>query len=91
MLKKRCLFLIILVCLFAISAVSAAEISNETNIVANDDSSLIVESVNEDTLSVSLSEEDIQGSADNGTFTDLQKKIDAADENTTITLENDYA
>ena len=90
MLKKRYLFLILIVCLFAISAVSAAEISNETNMVANDDSSLIVESVNEDTLSVSLSEEKIQGSADNGTFTALQKKIDDASEGSIINLENNY-
>jgi len=89
-LKKRYLFLILLVCLFAISAVSAAKISNETNMVANDDSSLITESVNEDTLSVSLSEKEIQGSADNGTFTDLQKKINNANEGSIIYLENNY-
>ena len=89
--KKRYLFLIMIVCLFAVSAVSAEEISNETNIVANDDSSLMTESVNEDTLSVSLSEEEIQGSADNGTFTDLQKKINEASEGSIINLENNYA
>jgi hypothetical protein len=81
-----------LVCLFAISAVSATEISNETDVVANsDDSGLIAESVSEDTLSVSLSDDEIVGSADNGTFTDLQNKIDDADEGSTIYLENDYA
>ena len=90
MFKKRYLFLIIIICLLAISAVSAAEISNETNIVANDDSSLMTESVNEDTLSVSLSEEEIQGSADNGTFTALQEKINNAGADSTIYLENDY-
>ena len=80
-----------LICLFAISAVSATEMSNETNMLTNNhDSSLIVESVNEDTLSVSLSEEEIQGSADNGTFTALQKKINEASEGSIINLENNY-
>ena len=65
-----------LVFLFAVSAVSADEIGNETNLLANNhDSSLTAESISEDILSVSLSEEEIQGSADNGTFTALQKKI----------------
>ena len=51
MLKKKYLFLIILVCLFAVSAVSAEEMSNETNMLANDyDSSLTTESVDENIL-----------------------------------------
>ena len=88
MLKKRYLFLIILVFLFAVSAVSADEIGNETNLLANNhDSSLTAESISEDILSVSLSEEEIQGSADNGTFTALQKKIDDAPEGSTINLD----
>ena len=72
------MFLILIVCLFTLSAVSAEEIANETNTVANDDSSLIAESVNEDILSGFLSEEEIQGSAENGTFTDLQNRINNA-------------
>ena len=90
MLKKRYLFLIILVCLFAISAVSANEISNETNMVANDYDSSISESVNENTLSASLSEEEVQGSPDNGTFAALQEKINDAPEYSIINLENNY-
>ena len=51
MLKKRYLFLIILVCLFAVSAVSASEIGNDTNMLANNhDSSLTTESVDENIL-----------------------------------------
>ena len=90
MFKKRYLFLIIIICLLAISAVSAAEISNETNMVANDFNSSISESVNKAILSESLNENEIVGSADNGTFTALQKKINGASEGSIINLENDY-
>ena len=91
MIKKRYIFLILIVCLFAVSAVSGAEMGNDTNMEANnDDTGLMAESVNEDVLTVSLNEEEIQGSADNGTFTALQKKIDDAEEDSIIVLENDY-
>lgn len=73
--KKRYLFFALIICLFAISAVSAEEIANDN------DSGLIAESANEEYI----------GIADNGTFTDLQKKIDDANESSTIILENDYA
>ena len=76
-----------IVCLFAISTVSAEEICNET---ISQDSSLMTDSVSEYNLSISLTDNEIQGSADNGTFTDLQKKINNADVGSTITLENDY-
>ena len=90
-LKKRYLFLILIVCLFAVSAVSGAEIGNDTNMLENsDDSGLMAESVNEDVLAVYLNEEEIQGSADNGTFTALQKKINGASEGSIINLENNY-
>ncbi|WP_407415423.1 Ig-like domain-containing protein [Methanobrevibacter sp.] len=87
MFKKRYLFLIIFVCLFVISTVSAEEISNET---ISYDSSLMTDNVSEYDLSISSSDKEIQRSADNGTFTDLQKKINNADVGSTITLENDY-
>lgn len=77
----------IFVCLFTISAVSAEEIGNET---ISYESTLMGDSVSEYDLSMFLSDEDIQRSADNGTFTDLQKKINDADADSTITLENDY-
>ena len=51
LLKKKYLFLIILVFLFAVSAVSAEEIGNETNLLVNNhDSSLTTESVDENIL-----------------------------------------
>ncbi len=84
---KRYLFLIIIVCLFTISTASAEKISNET---ISYDSTLMVESISECDLNMFLSDKEIQGSADNGTFTDLQEKINNADAGSTITLENDY-
>lgn len=88
MLKKRYLFLIIIVCLFAISTVSAEEINNETNMVISSyDSGLTTDSVSVCDIS---NAKEIQESANNGTFTDLQKKIDDAPVGSTITLEKDY-
>ena len=79
-----------LVCLFSFSMVNA-ETANDINIDSNNhDSNLMTESVNENALSMSLSDSETLGSADNGTFTDLQKKIDGADEGSTISLENNY-
>lgn len=50
-LLKKIFILIILVCLFAVSAVSASEIGNDTNMLANNhDSSLTTESVDENIL-----------------------------------------
>ena len=63
--------------------VSAADVNQTIG-----DTNNLVSSV--DTLGVSLSNDDFVGSADNGTFTDLQKKIDGAEEGSTITLENNY-
>ena len=88
MLKKGYLFLIIIVCLFAISTVSAEEINNETNMVISSyDSGLTTDSVSVCDIS---NAKEIQESANNGTFTDLQKKIDDAPVGSTITLEKDY-
>ncbi len=44
-----------------------------------------------DTLAVSLGNGETLGSADGGTFAELQKKIDEAFEGSTINLENDYS
>ena len=89
MLKKGYLFLIIIiVCLFAISTVSAEGINNETNIANSYDSYLMSDSLSEH--NVYLSDEEIQGSADNGTFSDLQKMINDAGEGSIISLEKNY-
>ena len=78
---KRYLFLIIVVC-FAISTVSAEEISDET---ISYDSCLMADSVSEYNSNMILNDKEIQESVDNGTFTDLQKKINNADVGSTIT------
>ena len=73
---KRILILVcLIVFIVSMACVSAADDANQTT---------------DDVLSVSLSGQDIQGSADGGTFTELQDKINVAEEDSTITLENNY-
>ena len=80
--NRKFLILFCLVLFFvSIAGVSAAEDLNQTV-----DDNLVV---SEDTLSVSLSDDEI-GAKDDGTFTALQEKINNAPEGSTITLENDY-
>ena len=86
--KKIILILtIILVSLFVISAVSAADnatdnvVSVDDNYISNMENKQILEQSNIDEL---ISEKD------NGTFTDLQNKINDAGEGSIINLENDY-
>ncbi|MBR5954613.1 MAG: hypothetical protein IK021_04280, partial [Methanobrevibacter sp.] len=80
MLKKRYLFLIMIVCLFTISAVSAQEIANDTNIMSNDyDSSLLTESVDKNVLTESY-----------GTFQELQDEINAVEKGGTLNLTRNY-
>ncbi|WP_407379598.1 Ig-like domain repeat protein [Methanobrevibacter sp.] len=75
--NKKILFLLCLI-LFIVSlaCVSAADNADQT--------------LSDDTLSVSLNDVEILKSADGGTFDDLQKKIDDADEGSTVYLENNY-
>ena len=74
--KKKILILFCLIALiFSMACVSAADDANQTT---------------DDVLSVSFIGQDIQGSADGGTFAELQNKINAAEEGSTINLENDY-
>ena len=77
---------LMLLFLMSIVCVSASEDVNQT---ITDDTKHVAS--NGDILSISQSDYEIMGSVDNGTFTDLQKKIDDAGENSTIELENNYA
>ncbi|WP_405295610.1 hypothetical protein [Methanobrevibacter sp.] len=78
--KKIMMLTVIALCLFAVSAVSAAD--NATgDIVSLEDSNQAIEESNN---------EEIIAATDDGTFTALQKKINNAAAGSTITLENDY-
>ena len=80
--KRKILILIcLIVFIFSIVSVSASDDFNQTedNVIGD-----------EDALSVSQGDIEISESADNGTFTDLQKIIDDANEKSIITLERDY-
>ena len=82
--KKKILIMICLIVLiFSIAGVSAMDVNQ-----AIEDANDMVSGT--DTLGVSLSNDEVVGSADNGTYTDLQKKIDDADEGSTVNLENNY-
>ena len=104
--KKYIIILLIILCLSAISSVSANDLNDNMTLAEDngiDNSGLIaVEDVNqtiyddtndlvsgEDTLSVSLSEDELSAK-DAGTFTALQEKINNAGAGSTIYLENDY-
>ena len=77
---KKYLFLILIVFLFSISAVSAEEINNGTNVMENShDSELIAESVDGNDL---LTE--------TGTFSELQDLINKVDSDAVINLTKDY-
>jgi hypothetical protein len=59
-------------------------------VVNSYDSSLMADSVNEYNLNISSYDKEIQGSESTGTFTELQKIINDAPENSTINLEKNY-
>lgn len=69
-----------LIIFFASILCVAAEDVNETQMLSDSDD-VIVES----------SQDEVLGDEDDGTFTSLQKKIDDAEEGSTITLDRDYA
>lgn len=81
--KKLFLAAIFFISLIAISAVSASENTTEKIATAETVSSSDV------ILSKDICDE-ILTDTDNGTFRELQDKIDAADEGGTVYLENDY-
>ncbi len=87
--KKIISLAIFFVSLLAISAASAADNTTEV-IIANAGEDVV--SVENNNLTVEQTEnEETIGATDDGTFTALQNKIDNAVENSTVTLENDYA
>ena len=87
LLKKRLLLIaIFLVSLLAMSAVSATDSNTMDEIAAEDN---VMNDMEFEDVLADYSENSISV-ADDGTFTALQNKIIGADENSTVTLENDY-
>lgn len=82
--KKILILICLILFIFSVVSVSATEDVNQT---ADDNADDLV--VSDDTLSVSLSDDEISAK-DDGTFTALQEKIDNAQTGSTITLMNDY-
>ena len=78
--KSITIISLVLVGLLAVSAVSANELNATDSITADIDDAVI-----------EVSSDDIAGDADDGTFAALKNKIDEADENSVIELENDYS
>ena len=85
--KKYIILSIFLLSLITLSVVSAAD--NATNDVISLEESKDIISI-EKTQPIGQSEESKLMDPDNGTFTDLQRKIDSANASSTITLENNY-
>ena len=86
--KKLMMLAIFLVSLLAVSAVSAAE--NATEDIIADVASEDVVSVENNNQTIEQTENEEISTADDGTFTALQNKINNAESGSTITLENDY-
>ena len=87
MIKKRYLFLIIIVCLFAISAVSAEEINNKTN---EHDSSIITESADSNLLTENTSTfADLQNLINNNDVINLTKDYTAAESEGRVYINGD--
>ncbi|MBR6023618.1 MAG: Ig-like domain repeat protein [Methanobrevibacter sp.] len=82
--RKFLILIGLILFIVSISAVSATEDLNQT---IDDGAGDLV--VSDDTLSVSLNDDEI-GAKDDGTFTALQEKINSASSGSTIYLENDY-
>ena len=85
--KKYIILSIFLLSLLTLSVVSAAD--NATNDVISLEESKDIISI-EKTQTIGQSEESKLMGPDNGTFTDLQRKIDNANASSTILLENNY-
>lgn len=95
--KKTLLAFCLIMCIFfCVSSVAAGDV-NDTAIASENqdsvDANVATAEVDNEKIEndvISSSNEEILNAKDNGTFTALQNKIDAAAEGSTITLENDY-
>ena len=83
--------LLLFVALLAISAVSAVENTTDIATVDSDMSGNEIQSYSNDDAVKQVNEKEIIGKIDNGTFSDLQTKIDAVGVGGVVNLENNYA
>lgn len=99
--KINILIICLIILTFSIASVAASDIEdgiitsdNENNIQSTDEGILISAEdeaqMNEQNNEISLSEDDSGSDADDGSFTALQKKIEAAQWGSTISLDKDY-
>ena len=83
--------LLLFVTLLAISAVSAAENTTDIATVDSDMSGNEIQTYSNDGTIKQENDREIIGKTDNGTFSDLQTKIDAVGVGGVVNLENNYA
>ena len=83
--------LLLFVVLLAISAVSAAENTTDIATVDLDMSAHEIQTYSNDDVVKQVNGREIIGKTDNGTFSDLQTKIDAVGVGGVVNLENNYA
>ena len=84
--KKSLICICLIIFLISIASANAADV-NDTSITSENDEQILEYSEEE---VIDSSQEDLLTDADDGTFTSLQKKIDASGEGSTITLDRDY-
>ena len=103
--KKGLLILCLIICIFAIAGVSAADDASmplEDNADSIRDANILSVSIEEDVIEDTIAEEDndaldssqeeiLNDEEDDGTFTALQKKIENAESGSTISLDKDYS
>lgn len=83
--------LLLFVALLAISAVSAVENTTDIATVDLDMSGNEIQAYSNDDAVKQVNDREIVGKTDNGTFSDLQTKIDAVGVGGVVNLENNYA
>ena len=88
--KKLITLALLLVTLFLISGVSAAENTTDSTTINSEMPVDEIQSFSNENIVKKVNDGEIIGETDNGTFTDLQKKIDAAGEGGIVNLENNY-
>ena len=96
---KKYLFIILIICLFSISAASAEEMNNGTNVMENTISAANAEEISNDAnLTKNIHDSDLIAESvdgnnlltETGTFSELQNLVNNVDSDTVIDLTKDY-